>query len=632
MNVRLISNADTMKRVILTTLFLLVFICLGYSQSKDIGLAVSVKQKLDRIVLTDSNYAIRIDISVSSIPVVELLKNVGKAGELNVNANISPNQTVTCNFKQIRIADLLFFLCNEFALNLDMMGDVLTVYPHVAEVKEPEVYMLFDKQTGHFSFDFSGTKLKDVATKFSQASGCNLIVPQNLFNQRVSGYGNNMTLNEAVYTVAAVNSLRAKKKGEDTWMLFRAEGGIPESSSTFFSMDEVLVDSIGLITAKITGGNIQNIVEEVVRKLGLNYFLAANLSHTTNIFVESVELEDFLKVLFTGTNFTWKCENDIYIFGIMQPEHKLSTVKVVSMKYRTVEKVQELIPAEFKQGMEVFTFPDLNSLIISGEQRKVLQIIHFLKDIDKSVPLISIDVIIMDSQNSYDQNVGIEMGLGAQPTTTLGTLSPGIDMKLGANSVNSLISSMNGFGPLNLGKVTPNFYANLRLMEENGYVNLRSTPRLSTLNGNKATLKSGQTQHYKEVQTNIIGSQNPMQTEGYQWKVAEANFTLDITPYVSQDSCITLTIDLVQTDFTEQKLSTEDAPPGTTTRSFNSIIKVRNQEMVLLGGIESTQTQRSSKGLPFISRVPILRWLFGSTRKVNKFEKLNIFIKPTIIQ
>lgn len=621
-----------MKKLILTTLLLLTFSYWGYPQNKDIELAMSVKQKLDRIVSADSNYAARIDISVSDIPVVELLKNVGKAGDLNINANIPPNRTATCNFKQIRIADLLFFLCNEFALDLEMMGNILTIYPHVATIKEPEIHIQLDPQTQLLTFEFSGAGLKDVATKFSQVSGCNLIVPQDLFNFKVSGYGNNMTLNEAVYTMAAVNSLRAKKKGEDTWTLFRAEGGVTESSNTFFSMDEVKVDSLGLITAKITSGNIQNIVEEVVRKLDLNYFMANSLSHPTNIFVESVELDDFLRVLFTGTNFTWKCENNIYIFGTIKSEDKLSTVKVVSMKYRTVEKVQELIPGELKQGMEIFTFPDLNSLIIGGEQRKVLQIVNFLKEIDKSVPLISIDVIIMDSKNNYDQNVGVEMGLGTQPTITSGSLSPGINMTLGASSVNSIISSMNGFGPLNLGKVTPNFYANLKLMEENGYVNLRSTPRLSTLNGNKATLKSGQTQHYKEVQTNIIGTQNPMQSEAYQWKSAEANFTLDITPYVSQDSCITLTIDLVQTDFTEQKLSTEDAPPGTTTRSFNSIIKVRNQEMVLLGGIESSQSQRSTKGLPFISRVPILRWIFGSSRKVNKFEKLNIFIKPTIIE
>lgn len=136
--------------------------------------------------------------------------------------------------------------------------------------------------------------------------------------------------------------------------------------------------------------------------------------------------------------------------------------------------------------------------------------------------------------------------------------------------------------------------------------------------------------YYKESQTNIIGTQNPLQSESYQWKNVEANLTLDITPFVSLDSCITLQVDLKQSEFMEREV--EEAPPGTANRSFNSIIKVRNQEMVLLGGIERNLSSLTSKGLPFISRIPILRWIFGSSSKKNEIRKLNIFIKPMLIE
>ncbi len=65
---------------------------------------------------------------------------------------------------------------------------------------------------------------------------------------------------------------------------------------------------------------------------------------------------------------------------------------------------------------------------------------------------------------------------------------------------------------------------------------------------------------------------------------------------------------------------------------FNSIIKVRNEEMVLLGGIERNQSSRTSSGLPFIARIPILRWIFGSSSKTQSTQKLNVFIKPTVIK
>ncbi|MDR0892096.1 MAG: type II secretion system protein GspD [Mediterranea sp.] len=618
-----------MKKALFLLLLLVATGIGGLAQNPDSLHWASVKENLTRMEGVDSAYAAKIDISVSRIPIVELLKNIGKASSLNINANLPASLTVSCNFKQIRIADLLLFLCRENSLDATVMGNILTLSTYTPPPVDPEIRVAFNPATHKVSFDFTGAGLRQVAGRFSQVCGCNLIIPQTMFNQKVSGYGKEMTLNEAVSTIAAVNSLRAKQQGENSWTLYRGENGAGED---FFQMDQIKVDSLGLITAKITNGNIQNIVQDLARKLKLNYFLADNLSHPTNIYVDNVDLDEFFRVLFTGTNFTWRYESGIYVFGAIKGDQKLSSVKVFPLKYRTVEKVQELIPAELKQGVEILTFPDLNSLIISGDQRKTLQVTHFLREIDKSVPLISIDVIIVDATNKYSQDLGISLGLGDAPTNTSGTLSPGINMTLGAGSVNNVINSLHGFGPLNLGKVTPNFYAKLQLMEENGYINLRSTPRLATLNGNKATLKSGEKKYYKEMQTNIIGTQNPMQSESYQWKPVEANFTLDITPYVSLDSCITLTIDLSQSEFTAASASTEDAPPGTTTRSFNSIIKVHNQDMVLLGGIERTQTQRTSRGLPFISRVPILRWLFGSTNKGKSTQKLNIFIKPTIIE
>lgn len=622
-----------MKRLIFCIFLLCCLQLSGYSQTADSLHLTSVKEKLYQMIKTDSNYTNKVDISVSRIPVVELLKNIGKSSGLNINAALTPDKVVTCNFKQIRIVDLLLFLCKNYSLNVDTAGNILTLFPYVEKIKEPEIKVVFDPATRKVSFEFSHAKLEQVAKKFSQVCGCNLIVPQNLFNQEVSAYGNAMDLNEAVYTLAAVNSLKAKQKSNESWTLFRDDGGQNEPNTSYFNVDQLTVDSLGLITAKITNGNIQNIVHDVCQKLKVNYFLANPLSHPTNIFVEEVELDEFLKILFTGTNFTWKEENGIYILGAIDPNNKLAAVKVFHLKYRTVDKIKELIPEELKQNMEVITFPDLNSLIISGEQRKAMQITHFLKEIDKSVPLISIDVIIVDANNDYTQDMGIAMGLGEKPTVTSGGISPGIDMTLGAGSVNKLIDSFNGFGSVNLGKVTPNFYMKLKLMEENGYITMRSTPRLSTLNGNKATLKSGGKKYYKEIQTNIIGTQNPMQSESYQWKSVEANFTLDIIPFVSLDSCITLTIDLTQSEFVDQEVKEKDeAPPGTTTRSFNSIIKVRNQEMVLLGGIEKNLTSRSSTGLPFISRIPVLRWLFGSTKKTKSSQKLSVFIKPTILE
>ena len=53
--------------------------------------------------------------------------------------------------------------------------------------------------------------------------------------------------------------------------------------------------------------------------------------------------------------------------------------------------------------------------------------------------------------------------------------------------------------------------------------------------------------------------------------------------------------------------------------------------MVLLGGLEEKATRESGSGVPFLSRIPVIKWFFSSRTKEKSRSKLNIFIKPTVI-
>ncbi|MDR1501460.1 MAG: type II secretion system protein GspD [Prevotella sp.] len=602
------------------------------AQSLEDTRLAQLKGKLQRLSYADSRYAEKVDVSVTNFPVSELIKSLAKAQNLNINVAFGPDKLISCNLQQVLVIDILFFICKEKSLEVEIMDNILSVIPYQAPEIEPPIHIAFDPLRVGVTFDFSDCRLELVTKKFMEATGCNIIIPQPLYSYRVSAYGQNMEMDEAVRTIAAVNGLQYARQSEKSWSLYRMEGGGASSSAHLFSFDEMIVDSVGLVTAKITAGNVREIVPDLFRRLGVNYFISNEFEHATNINVEEVDLHTFLNVLFTGTNITWKIDNGVYIIGSHTEGERLSTVQVFPMKYRTADKVSEYIPAELKANVEIITFPDLNSLVINGDQRSVIRIMNFLNEIDRSVPLISFDVIIVDATDKTSQSIGLSMGVGNKPSVGGGTISPGIDFSMSAASVNKIINSFNGFGSINLGKVTPNFYADLKFLEDAGKIILRSTPRLSTLNGHKAVLKSGEVKYYKESQVNIIGTQNPLQSESYLWKNVEANFVLEITPYVSLDSVITLQVNLDQAEFTVRESSDEDAPPGMTKRSFESIIKVKDQEMVLLGGIEKNLTDTSSRGLPFLARIPVLRLLFGNTTKVKSSEKLNVFIKPTIIQ
>jgi type IV pilus assembly protein PilQ len=127
----------------------------------------------------------------------------------------------------------------------------------------------------------------------------------------------------------------------------------------------------------------------------------------------------------------------------------------------------------------------------------------------------------------------------------------------------------------------------------------------------------------------ILSEQNPQTETSQIYKPVNAELSVVITPIISGDDQITLNIEVTQSDFTERISST--APPGLEKRTFKSQIRVKNEEMILLGGLEENRSNKTSRGVPFLSRIPILKWIFSSRTEGKSKSKLNIFIKPTII-
>lgn len=613
-----------------TALILLSTLAAARNDSREAALS-GIHAALDSLALHDPAYAEPVDISVTDFPVSELVRNLAIANGLDIDISFGQSKKITCNMKDIPVKDALFFLCKEKALNAEFTEGIITLTDYTEPAAGPVMKVSTDSTRNRISFTFSGGRLADAARMLSDSTDYNVLLPADLAGNPVFAHGSSMDFDEAVASIASVNGLAYGKVGPRTWSIFRtkdrsAPGGI-------FSGNSIEIDSTGLITAKLSGGNIGTVIPEVLDRLGKNYYIAENIDFIADMDISRVPLDTLLNTLLTESPVTWKKESGVYMIGSRSGESRLSDVSVFPMKFRAVDEIENIIPEEIRHGVQIQTFVDLNSMVLCGEALAVRRVKEFLETIDKSVPLVSIDVIIVDATKMTSRSIGLGFGVGSAPSVTGGTVGPGIDLSLNADSINDILSSFNGFGSLNLGHVTQNFFADLQFLEDTGKITLRSTPKLATLNGHKAVLKSGEVRHYKESQVNIIGTQNPMQSESYIWKEVEANFVLDMTPFVSRDTTITLKINLNQDEFTDNSSAKRDeyAPPGITSRSFNSTVKVKNGETVLLGGIEKNLTDDSSRGLPFIARIPLLRHIFGNSKRTRNDQTLNVFIRPTII-
>ncbi|MDL2144791.1 type II and III secretion system protein [Flavobacterium tructae] len=294
------------------------------------------------------------------------------------------------------------------------------------------------------------------------------------------------------------------------------------------------------------------------------------------------------------------------------------------------ESILTIIPDEIKKDLDIKIDKELNSFLVNGPAANIERFESFIQYIDKAVPVILIEVMLLEVNRSATVETGIKAGIGDKPVKTSGTVFPGADINLGASTINSIIDSFSGFGSLNIGKVVPNFYLSLKAQETNGNLKIRSSPRLSTLNGHKAYLSIGETTYYVVTNQNFYGSQIPQASEVKNYQPIDAELSVTIMPLVSGNGQITMDIKVIQSSFNGQKVD-KDAPPGINSREFTSIIRVKDQDLIVLGGLEESAKNDSGSGVPLLSRIPIIKWIFSSRKREDSKKKLSVLIKPTVI-
>jgi type IV pilus assembly protein PilQ len=242
--------------------------------------------------------------------------------------------------------------------------------------------------------------------------------------------------------------------------------------------------------------------------------------------------------------------------------------------------------------------------------------------------MVLIEVTLVDVRKGKTVKTGITAGV-SDSVKTGGTILPGIDYTFGANSINNFLAKLGRNGSVNLGRVTPNFYVKLSALESNNNVDIRSVPKLSTLNGHSANLSIGSSRYYSQRTQNVIPSLNAQTVVTEQFTEVNANLEIDIRPVVSGDDQVTLNIKVNISDFIGNPPL--NAPPPKSTSKFSSIIRAKNEDMIVLGGLERTESSENGSGVPILSRIPVLKWLFSSREKANSKVVTLVFIKPTIL-
>ena len=564
------------------------------------------------------------------------------------------SKIVNTNFFDVEVKDVLLFLIQKYDLEVSFSNNIISFNKKapvekkpVAKIEKP-IDVNYNPQNGFLSVKLQNDSLPKVAQRITELSNKNVVLAPNIKEMKVSAYILNRPFDQVMDMLAKSNQLSVSKDENDFYYLEKIDPVITENNQNEPKSNrrrnsrvtspqstgdlELSLNQNGFLNVRAFESDLTSIITQAAELLNINYFFYDKpTDETTTLLANEIDFDQLLNNIFKGKKYTYKKAEGLYLIGQHNTEG-LRTTELIQLENRTIELVLATLPKDLTEGIDVKEIVELNGIIVAGSKPRILELKEFIREIDKIVPMVQIEVLIVQYQKSNEVQTGLQAILGEEgkDVQTGGVLFPSTDVTLNSSSINNLIDGFNGFGIFNLGKVTENFYANLSALENNSIITLQSTPKIATLSGHEASVSIGQTSYYFEQNNRLINTgitDNILQSG--QWKSTDANLSVLIKPFVSKDEQVTLTISVEKSAFLGR--AGENAPPDKATQRFESLVRVKGGDMILLGGLDELDKQNSGSGTPFLSRIPIIKWFFSSRTKSRSKSKLHLFIKPTIV-
>lgn len=178
----------------------------------------------------------------------------------------------------------------------------------------------------------------------------------------------------------------------------------------------------------------------------------------------------------------------------------------------------------------------------------------------------------------------------------------------------------------------------VKFLGTQGNVKSISSPRIMTLNNQPALISVGKELFYKIKSSTTLSGGSGGTSAAAQGEMIDSVFAgvlLDITPEIDDNGMITLKINPSVSDTINTTTSgdgTRTMPPDLVRRQIASVIRVKDGEHAILGGLISSKEGIESNKVPILGDIPILGYAFNREKNIKTTEELVLIITPHIIE
>lgn len=175
------------------------------------------------------------------------------------------------------------------------------------------------------------------------------------------------------------------------------------------------------------------------------------------------------------------------------------------------------------------------------------------------------------------------------------------------------------------------FDAVINALSEQGDVRVVSQPRIMTLNNQPALIKvATDRSFFTSTVTQGVGGSGNIVTE--QVRTVTDGFVLSVTPQISEDGWIMMDVSPIITRLTDTVTSANGSTaPILEVKQSGGLVRMRDQEMVIIGGLIQDQVSQTERKVPLLGDIPGLGRLFKGTYQNKNKTELVIFLSPRIV-
>ena len=387
------------------------------------------------------------------------------------------------------------------------------------------------------------------------------------------------------------------------------------------------------------------VYQAVARAAGVNVLFDPDFnSKRIQVDLNNVSLLDALRIVGVMSDTFWRpvTSNTIFIAQNSRNKRQELDEQAVQTFYLTnawqqndLNDVQTAL-RNVMPNAKVYGVQSQNAIVMRATPDELLLAQQLIDDLDKARGEVVVDIAVLEVSKNWERNLGISwpssIGVALQPNCSVtNSCSSTAGTGTGTATNNPTLYTLAHLNSTDFAMSVGSATLNLLLTDNNTKV--LQSPRIRATDDQKATMK--------------IGSRIPIATGSYQTGAATAlvsslvntqfqyqdvGVNIEMTPSVHYDHDVTLKLKIEVSAESGTETISGVTEPIISQRVVDQTIRLREGEASILGGIQNKQEQNNWAGIPGLSAIPVLKYIFGSRDRQVQDDDIVFVVVPHIVR